>query len=366
MVILTCRAKLEDLPHERGATLDLFTSTEDGEGSLEAISIMLSDQEKEAIQDIIAYLPPIDLRQLDHSNIFTKVELAKSHIPERVATRLIEFKRSSNEYGTLLIRNLPVDAELPPTPEDGRMVTNKTSSISEYCLLLMMMYLGEPIAYADEKEGALIQNICPVKGFENRQENAGSVYLEFHTEDGFHPHKPDHVGLYCLKSDHEKIAKTASASIRRALPLLPSGTISLLRQPLFHIRASASFTGEGEEPTYSSLMPVLSEDLFEPELCVDFFAMEAINSVAQVALDMLKSALLSVTIGCVLTPGDLMIVDNRVAAHARNGFKAHYDGTDRWLQRMFIVQDFRRSRASRAKGGHIVEPLSIELFSADE
>ena len=198
-------------------------------------NVVLDNQEREAINDIINQLPPVDLRRLDDSNIFTLVELAKRHIPERIAAELIEFKRNSNSYGTLLFRNLPVDASLPPTPEDGRISRAKASSISEYTLLLLMMYLGEPIAYADEKEGALIQNICPVKGFEDKQENIGSTYLEFHMEDGFHPHKPDYIGLYCLRPDHEKTAKTASASIHRALPYLSSKTISLLRQPFYRI-----------------------------------------------------------------------------------------------------------------------------------
>ncbi|SEM63485.1 hypothetical protein SAMN05444354_12017 [Stigmatella aurantiaca] len=48
---------------------------------------------------------------------------------------------------------------------------------------------GKP--YSDEKEGVLIQNICPVAGHEAKQENTGSTYLGFHTEDGFHPDKPD-------------------------------------------------------------------------------------------------------------------------------------------------------------------------------
>lgn len=345
--------------------LDRQEPVENDEALLNDISIIVSDQEKEVINDTINHLPLLILDQVNHSNVFTQIDLIKGYVPERVAKKLIDFKRNSNEYGTLLIRKLPTDPDLPSTPEDGRVVTNKTSSVSEYCLFLMMMHLGEPIAYADEKEGALIQNICPIKGAEKKQENTGSVYLEFHTEDGFHPHKPDYIGLYCLKSDHERIAKTASASIRRALPHLSSGAISLLRQPFYHIRAAASFSEDEESTPYSNIMPVISGDLLEPEMCIDFFAMEAINSAAQVALDMLKAALLCVAVDYVLTPGDLLIVDNRVAAHARTGFKAHYDGSDRWLQRMFVVQDFRRSRASRAEDGHIVEPLAIELFSSD-
>jgi len=351
-----------------GGTIVIRTYHQDfldknGDCPTNEFNIELNNQERDTISDIINYLPPIDFGRLDGSNIFTLVELAKRHIPEKIATQLIEFKRNSNNYGTLLIRNLPVDPDLPPTPEDGRISPDKTSYVSEYNLLLMMMYLGEPIAYADEKEGALIQNICPVKGFEDKQENIGSTYLEFHMEDGFHPHKPDYIGLYCLRSDHERTAKTGSASVHRALPYLSSKTISLLRQPFYRIRTSSSFSSNEEEFMYSQLMPVISGDNLEPEMCVDFYTMEAVNSVANLALEILKSSLLRVNMDCVLMPGDLMIVDNRVAAHSRTAFKPRYDGKDRWLQRLFVVQDFRRSRGSRFGGGHICVPLSLEFFS---
>ncbi len=40
-----------------------------------------------------------------------------------------------------------------------------------------------------------------------------------------------------------------------------------------------------------------------------------------------------------LRPGELLIIDNRRAIHARSGFKAYYDGEDRWLQRIYVVRD---------------------------
>ena len=32
-------------------------------------------------------------------------------------------------------------------------------------------------------------------------------------------------------------------------------------------------------------------------------------------------------------------VDNRRAVHGRSEFRARFDGTDRWLQRTFVVDD---------------------------
>jgi len=320
----------------------------------------LEDQERSLIKQLAQGLPTIDVRRLDDDALLTDIALASKRIPERLARTLIAFRKNSNEYGTLLFRSLSVDATLPPTPADGRICLNKPTSMSESSLAMLMMWLGEPIAYQDEKEGALIQNVCPVLGQENRQENTGSVYLEFHTEDGFHPFKPDFVGLLCLKADHNNIARTGTASIRKILRNLDKETISVLRKPLYHIRLASSFTKDLTTVNYSSLLSILSGDQSEPELCMDGHAMEAITPEAEQAMEALEAALKEALIEVALVPGDLLIIDNRVAAHTRTAFQPRYDGQDRWLQRMFVVQDFRRSRMGRPAGSHACFPLAVE------
>jgi L-asparagine oxygenase len=269
---------------------------------------------------------------------------------------LIEFRRRSNHAGTLILRGLPTDPDLCPTPVDGRATRDKTTSVSEHSLLLTMLILGEPIAYLDEKAGALIQNICPVRGQEDLQENTGSAYLEFHVEDGFHPYKPDYLGLVCLRADHEGIAKTTTASIHRVLDRLPTPAMLLLRRPLFRLRPSTSFGGGESSPP----IPVLTGHWLDPELCVDHFLMEALTPGAEWALELLKQQLVDAALEHTMHPGDLLIVDNRAAVHGRTGFRPRYDGQDRWLQRLFVVRDFRRSSASRAVGGHQCTPIAVE------
>lgn len=332
--------------------------------SAEDFRVTLTEEEHDALRESIHGLPPLRVEDLDDDGLLTQVELAKRGVPERLAERLIDFRKNSNGYGTLLLRNLPTEEDLPPTPEDGRVARDKNSHVSEGALLLLMTYLGDPIAYSDEKEGMLIQNICPVKGKESKQENTGSVYLEFHTEDGFHPHKPDFLALYCLRQDHDGVARTATASVRRALGKIPGRVIALLRQPLYRIRLASSFSSDGESTMYSHPMPVLSGDFLEPELCVDLHAMEALEPAAGEALAALEGALKEVVVDHALEPGDMFVVDNRVAAHARTGFEPRYDGNDRWLQRLFVVQDLRRSRASRPGARHVAVPLTVELALA--
>jgi L-asparagine oxygenase len=49
----------------------------------------------------------------------------------------------------------------------------------------------------------------------------------------------------------------------------------------------------------------------------------------------------------VLTTGDLLVVDNLLAVHGRSPFAARFDGSDRWLQRAFVVSDLAPSTADR-------------------
>lgn len=260
----------------------------------------------------------------------------------------------------LFFRGLPVDPNLPATPADGGYC-DKGTLYSEYCLLLLAAWMGEPLAYADEKNGAIIHNICPVRGSETRQENTGStVLLEAHTEQGFHVNRPDYLGLCGLRADHENRAITATASVRRAIRRLPNRVVDMLRRPAYRLRVSSSFTCGSGPMMYSNPLPVLTGSWETPHLVVDYYDMEAMDSAAEMAFDLFKQTLMEGCVGVAIQPGGLLLIDNRVAAHARTAFKPLYDGSDRWLQRLYIVSDFRLSEASRRRGSHVCVPLPIE------
>jgi L-asparagine oxygenase len=320
--------------------------------------LLLTDEEREEVRKIIELMPPrLDVRSLHH-DLLNQIQVQGLQVPSRIAEALLAFKRKPNETGTLLLRNLPTDPILPNTPNDGFPAKEKTSFVSEYSLLVMMLFLGDPISYAEEKNGQLIHDICPIKGSENKIENSGSqTYFSFHTEDAIHPFRPDYLGLVCLRADHDRKAKTDTASIIKAMRVMPSAAIELLRQPLYRLHAPTSFGCTDLSRTVS----ILTGSLLQPEMCMNAAQMEGIHAEAQWALDTLNESLHQVSAGHVLLPGDLVIIDNRLAAHGRTSFKPRYDGEDRWLQRMFVVTDFRRSSYARSQGSHVCMPLKVQL-----
>ena len=48
-----------------------------------------------------------------------------------------------------------------------------------------------------------------------------------------------------------------------------------------------------------------------------------------------------------LHQGDFVFMDNYRVVHGRQPFSANYDGSDRWLKRINLTRDLRRSRSVR-------------------
>ncbi|MFI9100857.1 TauD/TfdA family dioxygenase [Streptomyces fildesensis] len=271
-------------------------------------------------------------------------------LPERAREALRRYRHDPGEDGVLIIRNLPVDASaLPLTPNVTDSV-ERTATLPAAVAVLVTLQLGEIAAYRDEKSGALVQNVVPVPGREESQSNAGSTPLELHVENAFHPHRPDYVGLFCLRSDHLSTGGTLLSSIRRTLPLLPEDTVRVLRGERFTTSPPPSFRGGDAGVRHA----VLTGDPDDPDVKVDFHATSADDDEAKVALEQLRTAFLEAATTLVLRPGEMAFVDNRIAIHGRTAYAPRYDGHDRWLHRTFVHLDHRRTRGNRLGNGSVL------------
>jgi L-asparagine oxygenase len=285
---------------------------------------------------------------VDDPGWLAKARTAGCHLPPRLLETLRAFRHDARS-GVLMITNLPVALDpLPATPSVPDSA-ERAATAPAVIIVLLGQQLGEIIAYRDEKHGALVQNVVPVPELARTQSNGGSSPLELHTENAFHPNRPDYVGLLCLRSAHEGVG-TQVASIRHALPLLAAGEQEILRQPRFVTAAPPSFwSADRSQPR-----PVLTGAADDPDLCVDFHATAPQDPEAAAALTRLREALLQVRVELILRPGALAFLDNRLVVHGRGGFAPRYDGGDRWLHRVFVHLDHRRSRARRAGNGHVL------------
>ncbi|WP_330335274.1 TauD/TfdA family dioxygenase [Streptomyces sp. NBC_00536] len=282
------------------------------------------------------------------------VASARDHweeLPARLRRTLRSFRRDPGTGGALLVRGLPVGgAALGATPvTDGSV--QRAATVPASVLVLAACGLGDPAAFRPEKTGALVQDVVPVPGREEFQGNAGSVLLTFHNENAFHPHRPDFVMLLCLRADPEGLAGLRTSCVREVLPLMDGETRAALWRPEFRTAPPPSF---GAADGRAEPHPVLTGAYEDPDLRVDMAATEPLTERGAAALGELRVLFERTARTARLEPGDLAVVDNRITVHGRTAFSPRFDGTDRWLQRTFVLADLRRSRAHRAGDGYVL------------
>ncbi|MEU6525618.1 TauD/TfdA family dioxygenase [Streptomyces sp. NPDC046924] len=262
-------------------------------------------------------------------------------MPQDVRKGLLAFADGTSQGGYILLRGLKIGT-VPPTPEvhgSGLLGEHPTSGT----LRLVADLVGSLIGYEDEKNGALLHDVHPVKGEETRIENSGSIAFDFHTENVHHPLRPDFLGLLCLRQDHEGVGATRVASAREARALLTEQQLDVLRSPRFNSAYPTSFARNIAGPRPSAgPHPVFFGQ--EPELFMRFNSHNttAVDAEGTEALQALSQALESVCKDVVLAPGDLVLVDNHIAAHGRSSFTPRYDGSDRWLRRCYSLRGVPR------------------------
>ncbi|ATE54999.1 guanitoxin biosynthesis L-enduracididine beta-hydroxylase GntD [Actinosynnema pretiosum] len=283
-------------------------------------------------------------------------------LPARLVDQLRDL-RLAESASALVIRGLPVDdAEIGPTPLDWRGLDGQTRTApQEAYLVLVAGLLGDIFGWTTLQDGRLIHDVVPMPSQKGEQSGHGTVNLEWHTEDGFHPCRCDYLLLLGLRN-HDRVPTTL-ASVDQ-VELDPAHRAALW-QPRFLIRPDNEHLNrardiDGASHTVQAIAdaPEPSAVLFghpdQPYLRVDPAFMSALpgDREAAEALDAVVSALDAALTEVVVDAGDLLVVDNYKAVHGRCAFQARYDGTDRWLKKAVVTRDLRKSRALRSAPHH--------------
>ncbi|MFI6470205.1 TauD/TfdA family dioxygenase [Streptomyces sp. NPDC050516] len=304
--------------------------------------ILLPDDVRDTLADGLAELagPPgdIDLAMTHYHQVFARLPLA-------TLQQILDFGRHNDTPGALYIRNLPQDAQLPPTPWDGLPSRHKSTFVSEGTLLGLSGLLGEPVGFLTEKNGQVVHDIVPVKEGATTQTNQGSaVFLNFHNDivhdrTGYYDiANPDFLVLNCLRADRAQAATTFYADARDICRMVGPDAIRVLRSPLFRMNAPGSYVREvaGDEDVLSDPVPMIKGPAGFPEISSAANGVRTLSPVAETALALLQTACRAVAHEFKLRPGHALLINNRKGLHARSRFVGHYDGQDRWLQRTYV------------------------------
>ena len=334
--------------------------------------IFLTDQESYQIRLLLReiagqYGSAEDADFLDNARIFAH------ELPRRLRILLNNFKLTEQPYGGFVLSGYPIDdARIGKTPAHWNLrIPNAPGLEEEFLLIMLGALLGEPFAFATQQDGHIIHDVLPIKEHENEQLGSGCKQtLEWHTEDAFHPYRADYVVLMCLRNS-QRVA-TTFASIDRVC--LSSAHIDILFEERFVIRPDNSHLMKNnsalkaltpsKDNVFSAFsrieqmherpekIAILFADRQAPYLRIDPYFMDppAGDNMAQEALDHLIRALDDTLIDVVLQPGDFLFLDNYRAVHGRRPFCANYDGEDRWLKRINVTTDLRKSRGAQLSG----------------
>lgn len=284
-------------------------------------------------------------------------------LPSRLRFALNEF-RLGQLSGVLCISGYPVDQKhLGPTPSHWRdRPVPSTARREDLLLILYSSLLGDPFCWATQQDGKLIHDILPIKGHENEPLGSSSeTLLTWHTEDAFHPLRGDFISFACLRNPYETATTIGYVDSLD----LPDEVKTVLFQERFSIRPdeshleknnsehdAAKFENINKRWVNPDTMAVLFGDFEQPYIRADpyFMIVGADDEEARSALDQLVTQMDKQMFDLQLKSGDFCFLDNFRVVHGRKPFRARHDGTDRWLKRLNISCDLRKSRAARLPG----------------
>jgi L-asparagine oxygenase len=270
--------------------------------------------------------------------------IALRSLPERL-TRFLRTFQLHEPAGAVVVRGIPIDDRaLGPTPQRfDPPAPARLAAALDFALLLIAHAIGEPFAWSNVQGGRLVHNVLPVPGREQEKAGTSSLStLELHTEDACHPARADYLMLFCLRNDDA--VPTVYAPLSRAD--LDPDAAGQLHRARFHMVSEPDHVASLGESRVTS---VLSGSHDRPYLAFDGFYLSAPpdDPASVAALAHLGQRLEAAATDIVLRPGDLVIIDNYRAVHGRRPFQPRYDGRDRWLKRVHVTRDLRRSRPWR-------------------
>ncbi len=271
-------------------------------------------------------------------------------VNENILKDLEDFKYQP-EVSALIIRGLPVDSHLPPTPYTGNASLFDIKLASSLNIALYNALGIFPVTYKGENDGRLFRDVVPKSYATNEKSSLGSKYtLGMHVDDchlALVPETsrtslsiaPEYLSLFGMRCDLRVATKISF--LDEVVKRLDRDTIEVLKKSLFELTLPDSFSVR-EKYT----LPILVQDevgtyysRFDKEY-TNPLTEEARSAFAKFEETLYGNGLVN---NIFLQGGDFLIFKNQRVTHSREAFQARFDGTDRWLMRLFGVNDLSRT-----------------------
>ncbi len=258
-------------------------------------------------------------------------------LPDDVHDALIGF-RQGGDQGAVFLRGVG-PGEIPAAAENYTHL-----QVASPLLLGLVSLIATPVSARNEWDGAPLTDIKVTAGLEDTVSSKGKGTLPLHQEDQHLEHPPDGLALLTIKGGSPtRLAPTVEIVEALEAEAGPDA-VETLRQPNFRHRMPDSFDGAG----WGADTPILFGSAEMPELKVDLTTTEAIDEEGKAAFAALVEATDSVATDLDLTPGNLLVFDNRRWLHGRG--KKIPTSSERWLLRSLFVYDTWRTQSGGESG----------------
>ncbi|MGH3984612.1 MAG: guanitoxin biosynthesis L-enduracididine beta-hydroxylase GntD [Pseudonocardiaceae bacterium] len=304
--------------------------------------LRLSVREIECTSEILAMLRR-RYRDAQVQELLIDAPVHARRLPLRVQEYINAFRRQESGYG--VISGYPVDdAEIGPTPRHWNHLPPMSPTLDhDLLLVLYAALLGDAFGWATQQDGRIIHDVLPIKEDEGGLlSSTADVPLGWHTEDAFHPCRPDWVLLACIRNPTETATTIAMVDDLE----LDEHDVTVLFEPRFRIVPDDSHLPQhnSSESTVSaaierhcrtsSAVPILCGDSTHPYIGADQDFCDVSDpgdADARAALRRLAEEIDRRLHDIVLRPGDFCFLDNFKVVHGRRSFPAIdvlHDGGD--------------------------------------
>jgi Fe(II)/alpha-ketoglutarate-dependent arginine beta-hydroxylase len=338
-------------------------------------SFSLVESDVEAVQRLVREIAAT-YGSAEAPALLREAALWSHALPRCLRRAFLDFKLTEHAPA-IRVSGYPIDdARIGRTPAHWMTERPRTRALEEEILLVLCAsLLGDVFGWSTQQDGRIVHDVLPIRGHEHEQvSSASEAAIWWHTEDAFHPYAGDYVGLFCLRNPTRTATTMAALDVTR----LTDEDVDLLTRPEFVIKPDDSHQKKhqavhwnGSHTSGESLhdgqamaaydaiaalndapprVPVLYGARGDYYLKLDpyFMDRDALTPAADRALAHLIDAIDASLTDVVLDAGDILFVDNCKAVHGRRPFTAAHDGRDRWLKRINVTRDLRKSRDARS------------------
>ncbi|NJK49500.1 arginine beta-hydroxylase, Fe(II)/alpha-ketoglutarate-dependent [Candidatus Gracilibacteria bacterium] len=335
--------------------------------------IILCDREIDEIKSLVNEIS-FQYSSVEDDKFLKEASIIAHELPKRIRTFINDFRLLEPSSGVCLISGYPIsDTKIGKTPSHWQHRQKISSALEEEIIfILFSALLGDVIGWATQQAGHIVHDVIPIKGHEYEQLGSSSKeLLWWHNEDAFHPFRGDYLGMMCLRNQEKAATTVAPVDTSYLKP----EEIAILFEPRFTIRPDESHlvknqsdgqkTQTNSDNLLSSSYQKMSAIDSEPEKISVFYGDPKCPYVridpyfmdidklkkddeALKTLNKLIQSIESNLTNLVLQPGDFCFIDNYKAVHGRKPYATVYDGQHRWLKRIIITRDLRKSRSARS------------------